>query len=50
MYDLVEEKIKTGSGILHLVMVCFLFVVTFMLNIMFGNKTFDDDKPYPFMF
>ncbi|KAF9139938.1 hypothetical protein BGX30_007262 [Mortierella sp. GBA39] len=45
MYGLVEEKIKDGAWVLHCVMVCFLFVVTVMLNILFGMVThaFEND-------
>ncbi|KAF9148437.1 hypothetical protein BG015_009836 [Linnemannia schmuckeri] len=36
MYGLVDDKIKTGNWILHVIMVTFLFIVTIMLNILFG--------------
>ncbi|KAF9549884.1 hypothetical protein EC957_002455 [Mortierella hygrophila] len=36
MYALVEEKIKTGDWIINVIMVTFLFIVTIMLNILFG--------------
>jgi hypothetical protein len=38
MYGLVEEKVKAGDWILHVVMVTFLFMVTIMLNILFGKR------------
>ncbi|KAG0295181.1 hypothetical protein BGZ96_012377 [Linnemannia gamsii] len=49
MYGLVDEQIKTGNWILHVIMVTFLFTVTIMLNILFGmvNHTFSKHDRTP---
>ncbi|KAG0373931.1 hypothetical protein BGX24_011054, partial [Mortierella sp. AD032] len=49
IYDLVEESIEGRSWKVHLMLVSFLFVVTIMLNILFGmvNHAFDSDGRIP---
>lgn len=37
MYGLVDDKVKTGDWIINVIMVTFLFIVTIMLNILFGK-------------